>query len=935
MTQKNSNLACRGKALLPVVAALLMLSGIAATAAGAMSATTAGVTAFVAPIDTLGVDRGGAGGLAPSKNAATISIFAPTSAGDAIDVPPLDPSLPRPDDFLGAPLGARFNHWDRLLAYLEVLDAASDRVSMSEYGRTAEGRPLVLLAITSSNNAAKLETLRSERLRLAEPDRLDERERARLIERLPVAVWLSFGIHGDESSSAEAAAAVAYTLAAAKGETAELLDSMIVLLDPLANPDGRERYVASFEQRRGRVANPTAEAAEHAQPWPGGRTNHYLFDLNRDWAWATQPETRARIAAYRQWEPQAFVDFHEMNSESTYFFPPAAEPIHARISRRTVGWLEAFGRANAAAFDAEGWLYFKGENYDLFYPAYGDTYPGLRGGVGMTYEMAGGGRAGEAIRLSTGATLTLADRVVRHFTTALATVRTAGRGSKKLLADFVANRLDATTNAAPRSYLWSADAPEGVALADLLARHGIRVATLSNAIDLAAKEHAGGEERTRRFARGTYVVSTAQPLGNLAEALLERRTQVPERFAVRQSELLAANADLEFYDITAWSLPLAFNLETHTASTAELGATSVPASAAAPTLSGKGDLGVLVRPRGVASYRFASALSQAGIAHRVARRAFSSGDQSFPSGTLFIPRHGNPANFEEQLQALLAASPGVSGVRLESSFDLQGISLGSSDMAAARPVRLGIVGGEGVDANSFGALWFLFDVEIEAPSDRLDLSRLGDLDLSNWDVLVLPDGRYGDRLAGATKDRLDAWVKLGGILVAIGGAADRLQEEKWASFEPWEADEDGGSDSDASEDPEAPLGPAEKAAQKRPIPTPGAALATELSATHPLAVGLPSPPPVLVEGERIWKPTGDPQKDLLTVAAKEVVLSGFVFPAAVERLAGSLVVATESRGRGGVAFFAQDPAFRMFWRGTMPILLNAVLFGPTLGLGGR
>ncbi|HEY0781720.1 MAG TPA: M14 metallopeptidase family protein, partial [Thermoanaerobaculia bacterium] len=492
------------------------------------------------------------------------TLLAPLSDGEMVPLPPLDERVPRPEAVLGYPLGSRFTHWERILDYLKALAAASPRVKLWEYGRTYEGRPLELVAISTADNISRLDEIQKERLRLADPAGLPQPERERLLHRNPMVIWLAYGIHGNESSSAEAAMATAYVLAAAQGETAELLANTIVLVDPLSNPDGRERYVHGYEQRQGQEPNPERAAAEHWEPWPGGRQNHYLLDLNRDWAWATQQETRSRIAAYRAWEPQVYVDFHEMGTDSSYFFPPAAEPVHPRIDRRIVSWLETFGRANAEAFDHQGWVYFKNENFDLFYPGYGDSYPSLCGAVGMTYEVAGGGRGGLAVNRPDGTPLTLADRVARHLTTSLATFRTAARNSRRLLEDFVSTRLKAATEPA-HTYLWPATQPEARSLVDLFTLHGVQVLQLAQPQEVAVQPYLGRENREpqpRRFAAGTYLVSTAQPLGNLVDALLAREAPMNQSFLDRQRQRLDQNLEAEFYDITAWALPLAYNLET-------------------------------------------------------------------------------------------------------------------------------------------------------------------------------------------------------------------------------------------------------------------------------------------------------------------------------------------------------------------------------------
>lgn len=867
---------------------------------------------------------------APPQEAAP-SWLAPLSRGETLDLPQLDERLPRPDTFLGYPLGGRFSSWDRITAYLEALDAASPRVKAWEYGRTYEGRPLKLVAVSTPANIERLDEIREDVLRLAEPAGLSAGERERLLRRTPAVIWLAYGVHGNESSSAEAALGTAYVLAASQGDTAQMLDDLVVLIDPLSNPDGRERYVNGFRQRRGEEANPRRTAAEHWELWPGGRQNHYVIDLNRDWAWATQQETRQRIAAYRSWEPQVYVDFHEMGSDSSYFFPPSAEPIHPRIDRRILSWLDTFGRANAAAFDRQGWIYFKGESYDLFYPGYGDSYPSLRGAVGMTYEMAGGGRAGQALTLPDGSVLTLADRVARHLTTALTTVRTAARSSRRLLEDFAANRTKAAAEPA-RTYLWTADQQEARSLADLLAFHGIQVRQLAKSAEIPVHSLSRGasEALPRKFAAGTWAVSTAQPLGNLVEALLELESNMGQGFLDRQRQRLEQNLDAEFYDITAWSLPLAFNVRAWVAPGDVAGGR--PPAEAPSGIRGEGDLGWLVTPQGIASYRLAAALQKRQIRHRVAMASFSSGDTTYPAGTLFIPRRANSDGVRDSFQSLLQEMS-LTAQGVASSWEFKGISLGSSDMAAVRPVRVGLLSGDGVDSTSFGFLWHLLDRQIGLDHDRLDLAQLRQLPLADFDVLVFPSGSYEDRISDKTKEALDAWVRQGGVLVAIGDAVTWAQDKELTSIKRWQPPKKEDKE-DSEEDPEASESAVETRLAERSIYTPGAVLATRMQPQHPLTLGLATPPDVLYEGSTVLKATGDPRQDVLVAVDEDPVVAGFAWPEAEQRLAGSLLVGAEQRGRGSVVLFAQDPAYRLFWRATTPVFLNALLYGPSTGLGG-
>lgn len=849
--------------------------------------------------------------------------LAPLSAGETLELPEVDAALPRPQDFLGYPLGERFTHWDRMQSYLEKLAAASPRVEMAEYGKTYEGRPLVLLTVSSPENLARLPEIRRDLARLADSTGLSSAGREELARGVPAVVWLAYGVHGNESSSSEAALGAAYALAAGQGEVARWLEKVIVVIDPLSNPDGRERYLASYEQRQGTSPNPRKSAAEHQEPWPGGRTNHYLIDLNRDWAWITQQETAARIAAYRAWEPQVYVDFHEMGAESSYFFPPPADPVHPQIDRRTLSWIDVFGRANARVFDRLGWLYFKNENYDLFYPGYGDSYPSLRGAVGMTYEMAGGGRAGRAYLRADGTLLTLPDRVARHLATSLSTVATAAAHKQGILEDFAASRAKAAET--PRTYLWEAGQPEAAALAELLLRHGIRVERLTLGVDAPARKLGGKPEASglHRFREGTYAVSTGQPLGNLVEALLALETRMDPRFLERQRQLFEQNLSSEFYDVTAWSLFAAYNLNAWSTDGVMRGTAPLPHGDG--SLGGDpGELGWLIPPQGIASYRLEAELQKRRVVHRVALSGFEHEKAEQAAGTIFIPRRGNREDLATELATLLSGA-GLEARSVSSSFGMSKLSLGSSDFAPVRPVHAGLVGGDGVDSTSFGFLWSLLDRDVAVIHDRLDLPRLGELDLSDFDVLILPGGSY-TAVSEKTLGELDNWVRAGGVLVGIGDAISWLRDKKLTDIKPWEAPE---------EDPESEASPEDKALAERPIFTPGAILKTRLSPLHPLALGLSTSPPVLYEGSTVLKATGDPRIDVLRATDEDPVLAGLAWPEAKERLAGSLLVSAEKKGRGSVILFVQDPAFRLFWRATTPLFLNAVLYGPSSGLGGR
>src|SRR5437763_8065162 len=426
---------------------------------------------------------------------------------------------PTPEQFLGYKLGDRFTQWPRIVEYFDALAKSSSLITVQQFGETYEHRPLILAVITSPKNRAQLEAVRANVVSLANGSVSAERA-AEIAKSNPAVAWLAFGVHGNESSSAEAAMAVASTLVNDPA-SASMLDTLVVVIDPLLNPDGRERYIQWFVRTRGTEPNPNPDAFEHTEPWPGGRFNHYLIDMNRDWAWSSQRETRARIAAYRRWMPQVFVDFHEMFYNSTYFFPPDAKPINANLPKDVNRWLEVFGRANAEAFTRNHWPFFVGETFDLFYPGYGDSWPSLHGAIGMTYEVAGHSRAGTSVLRDDGNVYTLADRIARHTTSGLTTLRTAAAHREELLRySYEAARTQLA--AAETTYFLAPAAPGFQALVDALQRQGVDIGTLSAPVTVKATRVDSGKEDGRTFPAGTAVVSTRQALGGLVQTALER-----------------------------------------------------------------------------------------------------------------------------------------------------------------------------------------------------------------------------------------------------------------------------------------------------------------------------------------------------------------------------------------------------------------------------
>ena len=815
--------------------------------------------------------------------------------------------VPSPAEFLGYEIGARFTPHHRILAYFDELANRSNLITMRTIGATYEDRPLVLATITSAKNHASLDAIRANVNTLAR----GEGDASALTKSTPAVVWLAFGVHGNESSSAEASMLVAHALLT-NAELTRLLDDLVVIIDPLENPDGRERYLQWFHRTRGMRPNHDPDAYEHQEPWPGGRYNHYLIDMNRDWAWQSQRETQARVAAYKEWHPQVFVDFHEMFFNSTYFFPPDAKPINANLPKAVEDWLDVFGRANAAEFSRRGWPFFVAEMFDLFYPGYGDSWPALHGAIGMTYEMAGGGRAGSAFEREDGTVLTLADRAMRHFTTGVTTVRTAAQHRTELLR-YTYDAARAQIEGGKSTFLIAADSPNFDALVGLLQKQGIRVDVLTAGTNVRATRIDRDVTESRSFPAGTAVVSTRQPLGALANTLLEKAPVFNKGFVEEQRAKAEADEPDEFYDMTTWSLPLAMNVEGWVTQAPVIGTRELQKTAPSPFRAAQ--YGYLVDGRDPQLYRFAGRLLESGVRFSVVDSEINIGDRTHTRGSLIILKGNNAKDLDARLQAIAQAS-GVSVVTLESGW-LGGTAFGSEKVRHVKDPKIGLVGGPGSDPTSFGMLWHTLDVDTPIPHDVLSAESLRNIDLHDYEVLVFPDGNYADRVGKSGIDKLKLWVSEGGTIVAVKGASTflRAKDVEISKLKPWEPPK-------KSDEKDAPA-PSERYNDFR---IPGSAFRTTMNDRSYLTFGVPRPPAVLVEGSGAFLPLAKKVDNILTIDAKEPLISGVAWDESLARIKGSVYVASEPSGRGQVITFADDPHFRLFWRGTLPIFLNAVLY---------
>ncbi|MEX0994895.1 MAG: M14 family metallopeptidase, partial [Balneolaceae bacterium] len=454
-------------------------------------------------------------------------------------------SLQSPEEFLGYELGERFTPHHLVLDYMKHATETSDRVTLQTYGRTYGNRELVYLTLTTSENHANIEEIRTNNLKLTglvdgEPT-----------DNLKAIVWLSYNVHGNEASSSEAAMKTLYELINPMNiQAARWLENTVVILDPMLNPDGRDRYVNWYNQTAGKHFNPLYDAREHHEPWPGGRTNHYYFDLNRDWAWLTQIESRQRISAYQQWMPHVHVDFHEQGYHSPYYFAPAAEPFHEAITDWQREFQSTIGQNHTEYFDDQGWLYFTREIFDLFYPGYGDTWPTFNGAIGMTYEQAGHSEAGLGITKQEGDTLTLKDRLTRHHMTGISTVETASQQARRMISEFQSHfhRANNSPESEYKTFVIKAENhPDKIYnLLTFLDQKQISYGRSNTGRNLDAYNFATGQSESIRVEPDDILISAYQPQSQLIRVLFEPRPEL---------------ADSLTYDITAWETHYRFGLE--------------------------------------------------------------------------------------------------------------------------------------------------------------------------------------------------------------------------------------------------------------------------------------------------------------------------------------------------------------------------------------
>ena len=905
---------------------------------------------------------------------------------------PYRPNVPKPETILGYDVGTQntqFALQERTL--LAIADAAKDRVRVEEIGETNERRAMRIYIISSPQNIQRLDAIRADLDRIADPRGASQADLNALVPRVPAVVWINESVHGNESPGFETAMQTLYHFAASEEPaTITALQNTLIILNPSTNPDGHERFTVWYNSIS--VNSPEPASLEKDEPWSiQGRFNHYRFDMNRDVMTSTQREVQALVRAQVKWHPMVAIDQH--GQVGTYFFPPTAPALNPNLGADFVRWMEIYGKANAAAFDRHGWMYYSRDVFDFYGPFYWDSWPSLSGAIGMTYETDGGGWKGHVWRREDGTLVTLRDGVAKHFTTALATVFTTAERHTERVRDYLAFRqraiADGRTGVMKRVVLLLGNDPLRTAeLVTALLRSGIEVRRTTAPFS-SARAHAyfNDSVSSRRFEAGAFIVDMAQPQGKMAKAFLEAAPPLDTVFARAQIEKFKRNTrrgsnesreGYEFYDVTAWSLPVTFGVEAYWTEDAPAVASDgllmpppeVPLRELASSLDPRigGDILAAIDPKGgIVSGRPAQSAYLFGPERNGASRlAFhllkenyrvavtttpiEAGGRNWPRGTYVVRVARNDSTIHGRLD-VMARKSGVEvvGVNTAATDALQ-YGIGSENVVSLVTPRIGLVGDDGISQTGYGAIWWTLEHRYGIPFTPISLGVLTGGNLSPYNVIIIPDasgGALNGRLGKAGADRLREWARAGGTLITMGGATG------WAAREDVNLTSARAVARDTATKP-APttdsVTAATRAREKAPDRTqsdllavtsptasaddpaglPGSHFDTVLDRTHWLTHGYDRPRlTVMLDGSRFLKLSKEGTNVAVFPSTGTLHRSGFVFPENTERLLrGTALLIDEPTGGGHVVLFNNEPMFRGWWRALDRLVLNAVILGP-------
>ncbi|CAH0335511.1 hypothetical protein FVB9288_01156 [Flavobacterium sp. CECT 9288] len=807
-----------------------------------------------------------------------------------------------PEQFLPN-YGKQISQYHQVENYFKQLTDNSSAIVKHKYGVTAEQRDLNVYYISTPENLANLEEIRTNNLASIG---LSPKKNQTVGDK--VIVWLSFNVHGNEFAGTESAMTVAYELLNPSNTTTKKwLENTIVILDPCINPDGYSRYGNWLREISGKKTHPELSDREHMEDWPGGRFNHYLFDLNRDWAWQTQLESQQRIALYHQWMPQVHTDVHEMGYDSPYFFPPSAEPLHEFIEKYQRDFHQTLGQNISKKFDAQNWMYNTGERFDLFYPSYGDTYPTYNGAVGMTLEQGGIG-AGRAVQMSNGSILTIRDRVAHHATAVLTVVESASNKAEELLKGFrgFMNNSRKTVKGAYKTYVMKSN-PKLVQMTDLLSKNKIEFSFAAASAKTSGYNYSTKKETSFTIEPNDLIVKVDQPKAVLTQILFEPNQKLNDSLS---------------YDITAWALPLAYGVQGYAVKN-EI-AISTKTSVETPVREVSKNVYAFHIPwNNRVSAQVLSVLHQNNIKVRTAAKEAIFGAVTVAPGGLIVTKTDNPQiqNFEQTISNLIKDKSDFNTI--STGFSSNARDVGGENFSLLKAPKVVLFSGKGVSPTEFGATWYYMQETLGYPVSVVETNNFNRLNLASYNTLILADGYYD--FTEAQQKKISEWINNGGKVIAMNNAISLFDGKEGYALTPFATEEEKLlAEKEADEDVLLERTLDYQNTERRFISKaiPGAIIENKLDQSHPLSFGL---------GERYFSlKTDDKRYSLLKNASNVIYVPtdyksyGFVGNKIKKKLNNTVSFAVESKGAGSVIYMIDNPLFRGFWENGILLFSNAL-----------
>lgn len=807
-----------------------------------------------------------------------------------------------PSEYLGYELGDQFTRHHQVVDYFKHLSNQSDKVSFVQYGQTYEKRPLYLAYVSSQENLSQLETIREDNLRRAG---MMEGEITTEVE----IIWLSYNVHGNESVSTEASMSTIYELVR-NGGRSDWLQNTVIIIDPCVNPDGRARYVNFYWEHANSPYNPDPNSWEHHESWPGGRANHYLFDLNRDWAWQTQVESQQRIQVYNKWLPHVHVDFHEMGVNAPYYFAPGAEPMHELISDWQRDFQTQIGKNHSKYFDKNNWFYFTKQEYDLLYPSYGDTYPTYNGSIGMTYEQGGSGRAGLGIIKQEEDTLTLKDRIAHHFTTGLSTIEIASLNRPKLLSEFEQFFKTPAKSVYKTYVLKGGDLTKIRDLTAWLDIQGIQYGTTNYGKSLSGYHYGSGSQKTFNISANDLIINMHQPKSVLASVLFEPKTKLSDSLT---------------YDITSWAIPYAYGLEAY-ATKEDIRPTKQFTKGRFEPQTLPTAYGYIFTWENLNDAKLLAALLREKIKVRYVTKPVTIDSKTFNRGSIIVAGGDNPNDYQEILESLSQAHEKVV-YPIISGFVMDGPDIGSSDIKYLESPKIALIGGEGTSSLDFGATWHFMEQNLGSPLVTLSTAYFSHVDLRLYDVLIMPHGWYAE-FDDKSMKKIERWVADGGRLIAMQGAIDKLLKAEIGGISKYNSDFEKSVheaiDKDIAEEIQTvPYGDLDRYEIRGFVA--GAVFKVAMDNTHPLAYGYQKDYYSLRTSNSNRYGYLD-RGNVGVIKSANDHLSGFAGETVLKKVDKSLVFGVEELGRGSIIYIVDNPLFRSFWYDGKLLFANALFF---------